>query len=248
MSSKRDSNADELVAWICWYASEQDAGLTSIQLVKYLYLADVFHARRFGGDTLTGWPWAFVHFGPFCAEALQTLERVSSAGLVYAQRYPSKYSEDEEFTVFRGAGAEPSNIDSLLSLGEMSDLKRSIRNWINDTAGLLDYVYFETEPMAGIQPRDILDFNRVRAPSAKIESKKPEPASFPERKRRKAKDAIARLKSRTIDSPNRGTAGEGMRDKEYHFALTSDVDHGIDDAISGEFDITKLISAAADES
>lgn len=55
--------------------------------MKLLYLADLYWAREHEGLTLTGGPWAFVHFGPFAGEALDTIEQASGAGLVRARPY-----------------------------------------------------------------------------------------------------------------------------------------------------------------
>lgn len=243
-NASADSRIERVAAWICWYASSQQTGLTSIQFVKYLYLADLYHARRFGGRTITGWPWAFVHFGPYCSEAIQTIERVSTSGLVQAQRYESRYSEDEEFSVYRRSGPEPEAIDSVLTLAEMGDLKKAIKRWSDDTAGLLDYVYFATEPMEGVRPRDRLDFSKSHLPiietTTNIETSK-----LPEKKKRKARDAIARLKDRTLVGVS--ADDERLRDADYATALTSDIDRGEPPSVSDEYDISKLIDLALDD-
>lgn len=37
-----------------------------------------------------------------------------------------------------------------------------MKKWAGDTFGLLDHVYFETEPMKSVDPGDSLDFSRSR--------------------------------------------------------------------------------------
>jgi hypothetical protein len=241
-SPSSNSSIEKITAWICWYASSQETALTAVQLVKYLYLADLYHARRSGGATITGWPWAFVHFGPYCSEAIQTLEHVAAIGLVDAKRYESRYSE-KEFAVYRRSGPEPEAIDSVLSFAVRGDLKKAIKRWADDTPGLLDYVYFDTEPMTGVKPHDRLDFSKahlaVREASAKVE-----PPKIPERKRRKAEEAISRLKSRTMSFEAKE---ERLRDADYAKVLDSDVEREKAPTVSGEFDLTKLIAAALDD-
>ena len=39
-----------------------------IHLVKYVYLADLAFAEKRGGETITGIPWRFHHFGPWSPE------------------------------------------------------------------------------------------------------------------------------------------------------------------------------------
>lgn len=242
-SNNSTSGIEKITAWICWYASTQDTALTAVQLVKYLYLADLYHARRFGGATITGWPWAFVHFGPYCSEAIQTVDRVASIGLVESQRYDSRHST-KEFAVYRLRGPEPQGIESVLSFAEMGDLKKAIKRWADDTAGLLDYVYFATEPMTGVKASERLDFSKAHLP-AREASPKVDPRSVPEKKKRKAQDAIARLKSRTVVS-GRSSAQE-LRDADYAKVLDSDVEREKAPSTTGEFDLTKLIAAALDD-
>lgn len=50
----------KLIQFVVYQATEFGASLSSIRVVKFLYLADLFHARENKGETLTGWPWAFV--------------------------------------------------------------------------------------------------------------------------------------------------------------------------------------------
>src|SRR5664279_5715428 len=102
--------AAKLVAWICWYARERSTSPTSVQLVKYLYLADLWHARRHGGSTLTDWPWAFVHFGPYCGQAMDAIDSAVGRGFVNADRYESRY-DDKDYRLYRPASSAEPTID-----------------------------------------------------------------------------------------------------------------------------------------
>src|SRR3989338_139415 len=68
-------SSEDVVRLIVWYASRRGEKLTTLRLVKFLYLADLYHARVSKGTTLPGWPWAFVHFGPYCQEAMSAIDR-----------------------------------------------------------------------------------------------------------------------------------------------------------------------------
>ena len=74
-----------LVHLIVWHAAETGNALTPLRLVKFLYLADLYYARAHRGETLTGWPWAFVHYGPYCSEAMDTIQEAVRRRLVEAK-------------------------------------------------------------------------------------------------------------------------------------------------------------------
>jgi hypothetical protein len=50
----------KLIQFIVCQATEFGTSLSPIRVVKFLYLADLYHARENKGETLPGWPWAFV--------------------------------------------------------------------------------------------------------------------------------------------------------------------------------------------
>lgn len=52
-----------LIQLIVEEAAARGEVLSPIRAVKFLYLADVYYARYHKGQTLTGWPWRFVHYG-----------------------------------------------------------------------------------------------------------------------------------------------------------------------------------------
>ncbi len=60
----------KLIRFIVCQATEVGFSLSPIRVIKFLYLADLYHARENKGETLTGWPWEFVYFGPYCRESL----------------------------------------------------------------------------------------------------------------------------------------------------------------------------------
>ena len=69
------TNTLDLIQYIVCYATEKGMKLSPIRLVKFLYLADLYWARENEGATLTKWPWKFVHYGPFCGESLNAIEK-----------------------------------------------------------------------------------------------------------------------------------------------------------------------------
>ena len=183
--------SEDLVQAVVWCASGRGEKLTTLRLVKFLYLADLYHARFSKGKTLTGWPWAFVYFGPWCREVNQSIENAAKHQLVVAQEFSSTYDDEKDYRLFwlDETSEEPKIIDALPTY-VWSRLQWAIQKWADDSYGLLDYVYFETEPMIEAKPGAVLDFSQARMPEIpkKVEMKK-----IPRAKMDEAKKALARL-------------------------------------------------------
>ncbi len=156
-------NPLDLIDYIVWYATTRGEVLTDIRLVKFLYLADLYYARREIGKTLTVWPWAFIYYGPFCGEALDTIEKAVKKGVIEAKPYQSRYDGEQHF-VYTSPHQERPKISERLPLDVMGALEEAIRKWGSDTPHLLDYVYFETEPMLNAKPGQLLDFSSAHWP------------------------------------------------------------------------------------
>jgi hypothetical protein len=163
----------KLIQFIVCKGTEFEASLSPIRVVKFLYLADLYHARENKGETLTGWPWKFVYFGPYCTESITALNEAVSIGVIDAKSFESKYDEKDRFLYSCRSEKEP-DIAKDLSLYVWSSLKEAIKKWADDTPGLLDYVYYDTEPMEDVKRGDLLDFSKARVPIElpKIEMKK----------------------------------------------------------------------------
>jgi len=187
-------NIDDLIRAIVWFASTHGEKLTTLRLVKFLYLADLYNARVTHGKTLTGWPWAFVYFGPWCKEVNEAIGTTAKNRLILAQEYPSKYDDDKDYRLFSAESTdeEPKIIDALPTY-VWSRLQWAIQKWADDSHGLLDYVYFETEPMSETSPGALLDFSKSQMPEApkKVEMKKISKAKLDE-----AKKTVARLQEK----------------------------------------------------
>ncbi len=154
----------EFVEWAVWYANERDAKLTPIRIVKFLYLADLYHARIAEGRILTGWKWTFVHYGPFCLESLQVIDKAEALGLIEGIPYRSKFDKDTKL-YSHAAEDKPEDYPETLPAYVSAEIKRAIDLWADDTYGLLYHVYLETEPMVAAKPRDPLDFTISEKPT-----------------------------------------------------------------------------------
>jgi hypothetical protein len=153
-----------LVRYIAWYATQNGIKLTTNRLVKFIYLADLYHARINEGRTITGFPWKFVHYGPYCAEAWESIESAAQAGFVCKETFDSKFSLEKDYSLFSSDDPEAEKLEDSIHIGVLSQLHSAIKKYGDDTPQLLDYVYFETEPMEGVKKGDVLDFSKARLP------------------------------------------------------------------------------------
>jgi hypothetical protein len=185
---------EDLIHTIVWYTSRRGEKLTTLRLVKFLYLVDLYYARVSKGKTLTGWPWAFVYFGPWCQQVNETIDNAAKNDLVIAKEYSSKYDDDKDYRLFwvDDTEEEPKIVEALPTY-VWSKLQWAIQKWADDSSGLLDCVYFETEPMIQAAPGALLDFRRAQMPEApkKIDIKK-----IPQAKLKAAKEALGRLEEK----------------------------------------------------
>lgn len=159
-----DKKIINLIEFIVCYANEQDIRLTPVRLIKFLYLADYYYARWNQGKVFTQLPWFFYNFGPYCAEAIEHVNYAASAGLIKPDKYSSTYSE-RDYTLF--SCKDTSVLDELektIPHPVISGLKGAIKKFGDDTPALLDYVYFETEPMENVTKGEMLDFAKANPP------------------------------------------------------------------------------------
>ncbi len=178
----------DLVRFIVWYSNQSDILLTTNKLVKFLYLADLYYARYNKGAALTGLPWRFVYYGPYCPEAMSAIDETVSEGLISMSIHEGRY--DKDFRSFTCRDPEAEQSEQVLPLEVVSQLKWAIKTYGDDTPSLLDYVYFETEPMEDVKKGDLLDFSKARVP---IRSKAPEPKKLSKEQIRLARQYISQL-------------------------------------------------------
>ena len=153
---------NDLIEFITWYATENEINLTTVRLVKFVYLSDVYFARQHEGDTLTHFPWAFVHYGPYCRQVMEEIDKAVSLGVIDKRAFESHYAEDKEYHIYSCTDESAERIAEEIPSEVLSPLLLAIKRYGDDTAQLLDYVYFETEPMIDALKGDILDFSKCK--------------------------------------------------------------------------------------
>lgn len=143
--------------------------LGEIHLIKYLYLADLAHARWNHGQSFTGTDWIFYKFGPWSqmlhAAILACLTEVGAELHTFSSRFGE---EDCKRWHIPHDADELGQLRARLPLEVKQSLSAAIQKYANDTASLLDAVY-ASEPMLRAAPGERLELLGVDKPQ-------PEPA------------------------------------------------------------------------
>lgn len=88
MASASSTRVDLVLQYSLLVAGEQDTSfdrqLGPIHLLKYVYLADLFHATKNEGATYTGTEWKFYKFGPWSQSVNERIEPALNA--IYADK------------------------------------------------------------------------------------------------------------------------------------------------------------------
>lgn len=193
-----------LIKYIVWYATQQDTKLTMNRLVKFLYLADLYYARIKNGQTITGFPWRFIYYGPYCSEVWSAIDKATEEGLICKETYESKFGDDKEYNLFWCRDDAAEELGNKIHVGVIGQLQKAIKEFGDDTPQLLDYVYFDTEPMKDAKKGNVLDFSKAGKLESieKIQLKKlsPEKINQAREKIKKLSDGLNADRKRLLKS------------------------------------------------
>jgi uncharacterized phage-associated protein len=140
----------DLIAVLAKYYKEK-IGISpaKTKLLKLAYLAEVYY-KRLTSKRLTNQEWIFWKYGPYFRE----YEELISNEVIFIKPdqeddfYPIDVRDDFEIRE--------------LSLDENIALVRALDHATDDLSQILDFVYFDTEPMMKAQTRgEILDFDSI---------------------------------------------------------------------------------------
>jgi hypothetical protein len=193
LSGTASLDIKQVIKYIVWLAAQNGIHMNWVRIVKCLYLLDLYHARLNKGKTLTGWPWAFVHFGPYCRESHAAIREAEAEGLIAKLTYESRFEGRDEFDLFVCKDDQEPPVGDTLHIYIVAELTKNIRERGDDTHSLLDHVYFETEPMQDALPNQLLDFTKVRMPES---SCGPTLGKIPKDKLEKGRGIVEKLKRR----------------------------------------------------
>lgn len=156
--------AKNLVLAILTRIEERDGSANRTKLLKLLYLADIenFRATR---QTLTGFDWIFYLYGPWAPQFDELLGQLQAEGVVDIEKWATQSIEGE-----RVKPKEHIPFEKLtLSTEAFFRFRRQVDTWADrGIASLLDYVYFETEPMQDAVKGKRLDFSKISKEAPKI--------------------------------------------------------------------------------
>jgi hypothetical protein len=200
--------ARELVLAILTRIQEVEGTANKTKLLKLLYLADIEHFRA-TGETLTGFDWIYYLYDPWTPEYDDLLKQLEAEGALRLERWASGGVEGERIT--------PSDRVALDRVIASADVffrtRRQVDTWADRAVPrLLDYVYFETEPMQGAVKMERLDFNKVAK----------EPSRLYRRTKSGADPATLRSLRRKFAEMSKGTAGRGAWEEISHTAAQFD--------------------------
>jgi hypothetical protein len=200
----------DLIIYIVWYATQQGIRLTTNRLVKFIYLADLYQARLKKGLTLTKFPWKFIYYGPYCKEAMRCIDEAVEKALICKKSYESNFDIDKEYNLFWCNEDTAENLEEHIHIGTLGKLQNAIKKFGDDTSLLLDYVYFETEPMQNARKGDMLDFSKAERPDVgnTIKLKKLSPEAI-----KKAKEQINKIGAELKDNHKRFVQDENEIEK-----------------------------------
>jgi len=150
---------DNLIPAIVTWIVDRDSYATKTKILKLLYLFDVEYYRQHR-QTFTGFAWKFLHLGPWAAEYDPALSGLIAHGILSEQRSNSS----EYDTAFYRPGERVETRRAVPTVRDESILLEVLKRWGTRTTGeILNYVYFQTEPMeAGIRNQP-LDFSLIPA-------------------------------------------------------------------------------------
>ncbi|WP_035218414.1 hypothetical protein [Desulfatibacillum aliphaticivorans] len=192
---------DLLFQYILTLAGEEewdDRELGPIHLIKYLYLSDLAYAERNNGETFTGLPWRFYHFGPWAEEAHGRIEPALMAIGSEKRTFSTlKYDEVRRYSPKKSSHLLH-QLEQQVPLSIDGPLRKAVHKFGSDTESLLDHTY-RTLPMLTAAPNELLDFSRAALKQV-VREEEEKPKTLTTRQMKKRKQAIEDLKNRLKNS------------------------------------------------
>lgn len=156
----------KLIHILCNYllarAKREQYSMGRTKLVKLLYLIDLEY-YRYNRKLLTGAKWIFYHYGPYSRELNAIIDE--TPGIIFKDK---EYIGAEKDFIDYEVEWETSEFDGVEPEIRAITEKTRERWGSQDLATLLDYVYFDTEPMQGVQRNEPLRFDNVNTQPKKI--------------------------------------------------------------------------------
>lgn len=152
------NSIDDAILLILNVAKEADIQcLTKTELVKYLYLLDVYVACEQSGKKWSNIEWKFLHYGPFSPQVLLAIDGLVAKSFI---NETSITSDNKDGYLYRLSDWKiPKSYDELGIPNQANfKLKELIRKFKSNLHELLQFTYFETPPMREAVPEQVLSF------------------------------------------------------------------------------------------
>ena len=158
-----NAKIDQILQYALLVAGDEDEAqsrrLRPIHLIKYVYLADLAHAEKHGGETYTGAPWRFHYFGPWSREVWARIDPALTAIGAYKQTFPSNYDDRDDWDQWsKTDDAMLRRLGNMLPLEVAVSVRNNVHHFGSATPDLLAHVYL-TRPMRNAAPQERLDFS-----------------------------------------------------------------------------------------
>jgi hypothetical protein len=176
--------------------------LGPIHFLKYLYLADLAYAEKHG-TSFTEIEWTFHDFGPW---SVQARERIPAAlevpGILFKDidgKYDSNFYRWDIGSLNRAEEIQR-EASSDLPMEIRLALKRHVKEYGNDTSGLLHHVY-QTEPMLRAAPEGALSFDNLGRQGSDTATAEPQPVrpKVAKKRRELLRDGKARFAAKAAE-------------------------------------------------
>ena len=145
-----------LIGYIIDQVKDQGGDVGKTALVKLVYLIDVEYYRGYE-KSATGLRWKFHHYGPYSAELESAINNNRFVEMFGGRGSRYRFSKSEDWREIHR------NYTTQFTVSVRRVVDNVIRQWgLEPLETLLDYVYFETEPMQGAERGRFLDFSTIQ--------------------------------------------------------------------------------------
>ena len=145
-----------LIGYIIDQIKEQGGDVGKTALVKLVYLIDVEYYRGYE-KSATGLLWQFHHYGPYAAELESVINHNRFVEMSGGRDSRYRFSKSEDWREIHR------NYTAQFTVPVRRVAENVIRQWgLEPLETLLDYIYFETEPMQGAERGEFLDFSAIQ--------------------------------------------------------------------------------------
>ncbi len=194
----------DLLKYIVSEVDDKGGFTSTIRLVKFLYLIDIEYFR-IKQRLLSELNWTFYKYGPYAFEIQPAAKRLG---------YNLK---QEEFISEKGFRGTSFHVDSYqpppewLNSQSQNIINQILEIWCDqDTSVLLNYVYFQTEPMLHGKRNEPLDFSYIESGSRFYE------LSFKDVSNRKKDELLNSIRTSSSLEDESLTKTVNLKDESYY--------------------------------